>query len=73
MSHRLVQDSLLVLPLGLQLSLLILQEFQTPLRPLLLLQEQRLLQPLLLPGRKEGRREGGMEGGKEGGRERELC
>lgn len=48
-SHQFVKKSLLVLPLGLKLPLLLLQRLQPPLLGALLLQQQQLLQLLLLP------------------------
>lgn len=47
-SHQFVEKSLLVLLLGLQLPLLLLQQVQPPLLVALLLHEQQLLQLLLL-------------------------
>ena len=48
MSHQLIQQGLLVLPLGVELPLLLLQQLQPPLLSALLLQQQQLLQLLLL-------------------------
>lgn len=47
-SHQFVEKSLLVLLLGLQLPLFLLQQVQPPLLVALLLHEQQLLQLLLL-------------------------
>lgn len=46
-SHQLIEEGLLVLPLGLKLPLLLLQHLQPPLLAALLLQQQQLLQLLL--------------------------
>ena len=47
-SHQFIQQSLLVLPLGMQLPLLLLKHVQSPLLVALLLQQKQLLQLLLL-------------------------
>lgn len=46
-SHQFIQECLLVLPLGLKLSLLLLQHLQSPLLVALVLQQQQLLQLFL--------------------------